>query len=150
MTFKIGNKVKILNNDHDPVHFYKIGSVVEVTAIQSNGDLSLKGNSATDGASNQTVNPKCVEKVEDMYEDGWILNDGKVTIPDDAQKSMHEGSVVAFRKRKPIVFNFGDKVKYDDGTIYIFIKNTEYGWCYGIKETSQCCTTLQLGKLTKV
>lgn len=122
--FKIGDKVKILNNSHNPVHFYKIGSVVEVTGVRSNGDLMLKGNRETDGASNQTVNPKCVEKVNDLYEDDWILNDGKVTIPDDAQKSMHEGSVVAFRKRKVIPLVFGDELTSGSCT-YKFIRYTD-------------------------
>lgn len=149
MTFKIGDKVKVLNNDHNPNHYLTIGSVAEVVKV-FHSCLSLKGEGRSPGSSTQSVNFACVQKVEDMFEDGWILNDGKVTIPDDAQKSMHEGSVVAFRKRKPVVFNFGDKVMYEDGTIYIFITNTQPGWCHGIKETSQCCTTLNLNKLTKV
>ena len=87
---------------------------------------------------------------DSIYEDQWHLSDGKVTIPDDADKLEKDGSVVAFRKRKAKPFEFGDKVKYADGTIYIFVRNTEHGWCYGIKETHQCCTTLQLDKLTKI
>lgn len=125
MTFKIGDKVKILNNSHDPVHYFRTGSIVEVKNIYSSGKLYLVGNLDTDGASRQTVNPKCVEKVEDdLYEDGWILNDGKVTIPDDAQKSMHEGSVVAFRKRKVIPLVFGDELTSGSST-YKFIRYTD-------------------------
>lgn len=133
--FKIGDKVKILNNGHDPVHYFRVGSIVEVKNIYSNGKLYLVGNLDTDGASTQIVDPKCVEKVEDdLYEDGWILNDGKVTIPDDAQKSMHEGSVVAFRKRKVKPFEFGDKVKYKDGNIYLVIGKDQPGLYRIIKE----------------
>ena len=127
MRFKIGDKVKILNNSHNPVHFYKIGSVVEVTGVRSNGDLMLKGNRETDGASNQTVNPKCAEKVEDMFEDEWHLNNGKVTIPDDAHKLMDNGSVVAFRKRKVKDLEFGDElVGRVSGRKYRFIRYTNH------------------------
>ena len=120
MTFKIGDKVKIMNRSHEPLHCYKIGSVVEVTGVTSNGDLMLKGNPKTDGASNQTVNPKCVG-IDGIFEDEWHLNNGKVTIPDDAHKLMDGGSVVAFRKRKPVVFKFGDRIKAGLNE-YIFVK----------------------------
>jgi hypothetical protein len=126
---------------------YKIGSVVEVTGVISNGDLMLKGNRETDGASTQTVNPKCVEKVDDLYEDGWILNDGKVTIPDDAQKSMHEGSVVAFRKRKVKDLEFGDElVGRITGTTYKFIRYTNHlkTHCDALNSENQIVTSQSL------
>lgn len=127
MTFKIGDKVKILNNDHEPRHCFKIGSIVEVTSIRSNGDIRLKGNIHTDGASNQTVSLKCVEKLDDLYEDEWHLNNGKVTIPDDAHKLMDGGSVVAFRKRKVKDLEFGDElVGRVSGTKYRFIRYTNH------------------------
>ena len=55
---------------------------------------------------------KVGDKVEgDFYEDQWYLNDGKVTIPDDADKLEKDGSVVAFRKRKVKPFEFGEKLR---------------------------------------
>ena len=64
------------------------------------------------------------EKVEEMkYEDQWHLNDGKVTIPDDADKLEKDGSVVAFRKRKEKDLEFGDELtNKESGKICKFIK----------------------------
>jgi hypothetical protein len=136
--FKVGDKVEVV----EAYDNYKVGEVGNITSINGiyyriNGDAC-------------GVLARHFKKVNDLYEDQWHLNDGKVTIPDDADKLEKDGSVVAFRKRKAKPFEFGDKVKYADGTIYIFVRNTEHGWCYGIKETHQCCTTLQLDKLTKI
>lgn len=50
-----------------------------------------------------------VEAVE--YENEWHLNNGKVEIPDDADKLEKDGSVVAFRKRKVKPFEFGEKLR---------------------------------------
>ena len=153
--YNVGDTVKVVKKTgYFGHHKLEIGKEYKIKQQYKNGSgkfgYRLENiDGSTDTLSNH-VGEDEIKKVEDTYEDGWILNDGKVTIPDDAQKSMHEGSVVAFRKRKPVVFNFGDKVMYEDGTIYIFITNTQPGWCHGIKETSQCCTTLNLNKLTKV
>lgn len=152
--FKVGAKVRITANTNGSRN--KVGDIGVITEKVTYLGPNLwvvevpgrKEENPHIGANTKESEMVLVE--DDLYEDGWILNDGKVTIPDDAQKSMHEGSVVAFRKRKPVVFNFGDKVMYEGGTIYIFIKNTQPGWCHGIKETRECCTTLQLSKLTKV
>ena len=55
---------------------------------------------------------KVGDKVEDnLYEDQWYLNDGKVEIPDDADKLEKDGSVVAFRYRKAKPFEFGEKLR---------------------------------------
>ena len=136
--FKIGDKVEVIKAYNN----YSVGDVGIITSINDvyyriYGD---KGGALAD----------FFKKVGDLYEDQWYLNDGKVEIPDDADKLEKDGSVVAFRKRKVKPFEFGDKVMYKDDTIYIFVRNTEHGWCYGIKETHQCCTTLQLDKLTKI
>mgnify|MGYP006372951061 CR=1 FL=1 len=48
---------------------------------------------------------------DSIYEDQWHLNDGKVEIPDDADKLEKDGSVVAFRKRKVKPFEFGEKLR---------------------------------------
>ena len=136
--FKVGDKVKVVKQYQK----YKLGEVGTITSIF---DSHYRINGGRYG-----VPAYYFKKVEDLYEDQWYLNDGKVEIPDDADKLEKDGSVVAFRKRKAKPFEFGDKVKYADGNIYIFVRNTENGWCYGIKETNQWCTTLQLGKLTKV
>lgn len=129
MAFKIGDKVKVLNNDHSPNHYMVIGSTAEVIGLYPSGyRLMLKGE-ITSASTSQSVNPLCVEKVSDMFEDQWHLNDGKVTIPDDADKLEKDGSVVAFRKRKPVVFSFGDYVRSygnSNSTQYIFIKYNEY------------------------
>ena len=137
--FKIGDKVEVVKEYGG----YEVGEVGTITSIK-NTYYRINGDE-------YGVLHHYFKKVEDnLYEDQWHLNDGKVTIPDDADKLEKDGSVVAFRKRKAKPFEFGDKVKYADGTIYIFVRNTEHGWCYGIKETHQCCTTLQLDKLTKI
>ena len=137
--FKIGDKVEVIKAYNN----YKVGEVGTITNINNCPLYRINGDGW--GAPDDFF-----KKVNDLYEDQWHLNDGKVTIPDDADKLEKDGSVVAFRKRKAKPFEFGDKVKYADGTIYIFVRNTEHGWCYGIKETHQCCTTLQLDKLTKI
>ena len=141
--FKIGDKVEVIKAYNN----YKVGEVGTITSIIADFDNCPLCRINGDGWG---APDDFFKKVNDLYEDQWHLNDGKVEIPDDADKLEKDGSVVAFRKRKATVFNFGDKVMYKGGTIYIFIRNTECGWCYGIKETHQCCTTLQLDKLTKV
>ena len=52
-----------------------------------------------------------VEKDMTVFEDQWHLNDGKVEIPDDADKLEKDGFVVAFRKRKAKPFEFGEKLR---------------------------------------
>lgn len=121
--FKIGDKVKVVNNDHNPNHYMVIDKVAEVVLVRDNGTLKLKGDTKHSYSDTQIVNPKCVQKVEDEFEAEWILNNGKVTIPDDAHKLMDGGSVVAFRKRKEKPLQFGDEVtgKYT-GNTYKFIR----------------------------
>ena len=145
--FKVGDKVKIIGNKNKSVNMVgDIGNIVE-KFTDDIWRVSVEGRKQNCNWTKE-CDMELVKTVE--YENEWYLNDGKVEIPGDADKLEKDGSVVAFRKRKVKPFEFGDKVKYADGTIYIFLRNTEYGLCYGIKETNQCCTTLQLGKLTKV
>lgn len=146
MTFKVGDKVKILNNDHSPCHFFKIGSVVEVTSIRGEGNLGLKGNPETDGASSQIVSTKCVG-IDGIFEDEWHLNNGKVTIPDDAHKLMDNGSVVAFRKRKVKDLEFGDElVGRITGTKYRFIRYTNHlkTHCDALNSSNEIATSQSL------
>ena len=145
--FKVGDKVKIIGNKNKSVNMVgDIGNIVE-KFTDDIWRVSVEGREQKCNWTKE-CDMELVKTVE--YENEWYLNDGKVEIPGDADKLEKDGSVVAFRKRKVKPFEFGDKVKYADGTIYIFVRNTEHGLCYGIKETNQCCTTLQLGKLTKV
>ena len=145
--FKVGDKVKIIGNKNKSVNMVgDIGNIVE-KFTDDIWRVSVEGRKQKCNWTKE-CDMELVKTVE--YEDQWHLNDGKVEIPGDADKLEKDGSVVAFRKRKVKPFEFGDKVKYADGTIYIFVRNTNHVQCYGIKETNQCCTTLQLSKLTKV
>ena len=103
--FKVGDKVEVI----EAYNNYEVGEVGTITSINEsyhfgtfyriNGD---KGGTTAD----------FFKKVEDsIYEDQWHLNDGKVTIPDDADKLEKDGSTVAFRKRKVKPFEFGEKLR---------------------------------------
>ena len=98
--FKIGDKVEVIKAYNN----YKVGEVGTITSINScplyriNGDVW--------GPTEDFF-----KKVNDLYEDQWHLNDGKVEIPDDADKLEKDGSVVAFRKRKFKPFEFGEKLR---------------------------------------
>ena len=127
MTFEVGDKVKVAKG----VTIKGAEEINTITSISHCGAFyRINGNIYGDSAS-------YFEKVEveDMYEDGWILNDGKVTIPDDAQKSMHEGSVVAFRKRKEVPLVFGDElIGVNSGNTYKFIRmNQDYYDVYNVR-----------------
>ena len=97
--FKIGDKVEVIKIYND----YKVGDVGTITS--TNG-IYYRINGDKDGAL-----ARCFKKVDDLYEDQWHLNDGKVEIPDDADKLEKDGSVVAFRKRKAKPFEFGEKLR---------------------------------------
>lgn len=109
--YKIGDKVVILNNDHSPHHYVRIGSVAEVVGVEKT--LIVKGD-IKNGASSQYISYSSVRKVEEVFEDQWHLNDGKTPIPDDADKLEKDGSVVAYRKRKQEPLKFGDMVTVED------------------------------------
>ena len=121
--FEVGDKVEVVKK-YDS---YKVGEVGNITSINSiyyriNGD---RGGAPADH----------FKKVEDnLYEDQWHLNDGKVEIPGDADKLEKNGSVVAFRKRKAKPFEFGDKVKHKNGDIYLVVGKDQPGLYRVIKE----------------
>ena len=98
--FKVGDKVEVVKA-YDK---YKVGEVGIITSINH---AYCRINGDTWGARGHYF-----KKVEDIiYEDQWHLNDGKVEIPYDADKLEKDGSVVAFRKRKTELFEFGEKLR---------------------------------------
>ena len=98
--FKIGDKVEVVEKYNE----YKVGEVGIITSINH---AYCRINGDTWGARGHYF-----KKVEDIiYEDQWHLNDGKVEIPYDADKLEKDGSVVAFRKRKTELFEFGEKLR---------------------------------------
>ena len=98
--FKIGDKVEVIKAYNN----YKVGEVGTITSINSCPLYRING----DGWG---PTEDFFKKVNDLYEDQWHLNDGKVEIPDDADKLEKDGSVVAFRKRKVKPFEFGEKLR---------------------------------------
>ena len=98
--FKIGDKVEVVKEYNG----YEVGEVGTITSIK-NTYYRINGDE-------YGVLHHYFKKVEDnLYEDQWHLNDGKVTIPDDADKLEKDGSTVAFRKRKVKPFEFGEKLR---------------------------------------
>ena len=115
--FKIGDKVEVVEKYNE----YKVGEVGIITSINH---TYYRINGDTWGAPGHYF-----KKVEDIiYEDQWHLNDGKVEIPDDADKLEKDGSVVAFRKRISPKYKFGDiLIGKCTGTEYRFIKYNNTG-----------------------
>ena len=137
--FKIGDKVEVVKKYDD----HKVGELGNITSINC---IYYRINGDKDGASADFF-----KKLGDsLYEDQWHLNDGKVEIPDDADKLEKDGSVVAFRKRKVKPFEFGDKVKYKDGNIYLVIGKDQPGLYRVIKEGYIYSVTVFEGNLTAV
>ena len=102
--FKAGDKVKCVESKYS---IYEVGKVYTLedwySSDKTRQSLVITGN--WNGSS------AIWEKVEDMFEDQWHLNDGKVEIPGDADKLEKDGSVVAFRYRKAKPFEFGEKLR---------------------------------------
>lgn len=154
MKFKIGDKVKIIGNSNGSRN--KIGDIGTITKKSTHGDCwevevpGRKQEMPCTGAFTKELDMEKVEGVE--YEDQWHLNDGKVTIPDDADKLEKDGSVVAFRKRKLPVFKFGDKVvSYTSGKTYVVVrKNTHSDWYKLIGENDDSVISVIASSLTKV
>ena len=96
--FKIGDKVEVIKAYNN----YKVGEVGTITSINNCPLYRINGDGW--GAPDDFF-----KKVNDLYEDQWHLNDGKVEIPDDADKLEKDGSVVSFRKRKDL--EFGEKLR---------------------------------------
>ena len=102
--FKVGDKVEVI----EKYDIYKVGDVGTITSINKLSDAGIfyRINGDRWGAPANHF-----KKVGDLYENQWHLNDGKVEIPDDADKLEKDGSVVAFRKRKVKPFEFGEKLR---------------------------------------
>ena len=136
--FKIGDKVEVIERYDN----YSVGDVGIITSI--NG-VYYRINGDKGGA-----HAEFFKKVEgDLYEDQWYLNDGKVTIPYDADKLEKNGSVVAFRKRKVKDLEFGDELfGCITGTEYRFIRYTNYlkTHCDALNSENMIATNQKLGE----
>ena len=111
--FKIGDKVKVIKrNGHFGAHGLDIGGVYMIVGEFRQDGFNLKSVGQAKNSSANYVHEKEIEMyLEPGFEDQWHLNDGKVEIPDDADKLEKDGSVVAFRKRKVKPFEFGEKLR---------------------------------------
>ena len=111
--FKIGDKVKVIKrNGHFGYHGLEIGGTYEISHKHGENGFLLKSIGSGNYPAKNYVHKEEIELYqEDMFEDQWHLNDGKVEIPDDADKLEKDGSVVAFRKRKVKPFEFGEKLR---------------------------------------
>ena len=107
--FKVGDKVKVTERSgfFGP-HGLEIGKVYEISEEYLSNGFRLKAGSNIQNFVHEGEIELCKENV---FEDQWYLNDGKVEIPDDADKLEKDGSVVAFRKRKVKPFEFGEKLR---------------------------------------
>lgn len=114
--FHVGEKVEVAQSI--PHARLGVGDFATITSISPCGKYyRVNGHSSGDPA-------RFFKKItDDLFEDEWHLNDGKVTIPDDADKLEKDGSVVAFRKRKVKGLEFGDiLIGGVTGSKYRFIK----------------------------
>lgn len=148
--FKIGDKVRITGNTNcSPNMVGDIGVITDkhTSSLHNCWKVSVKGRMQY-GNWTREYDMELVETVE--YENEWHLNDGKVEIPDDADKLEKDGSVVAFRKRKVKPFEFGDKVKHKNGGIYLVVGKDQPGLYRIIQENSIYSLTAFEGNLTKV
>ena len=135
--FKIGDKVEVIKAYNN----YKVGEVGTITSIR-NTYYRINGDE-------YGVLPYYLKKVNDLYEDQWHLNDGKVEIPDDADKLEKDGSVVAFRKRKVKDLEFGDELfGCLTGTKYRFIRYSNYlkTHCDALDSENMIATNQKLGE----
>ena len=117
MKFKVGDKVKILKNTSASVN--KVGDVGIVTEIKGLYPKVTVAGRENSGNMHYNCDLELILEVE--YEDQWHLNDGKIEIPEDADKLEKDGSVVAFRKRKEKDLEFGDELKDHYGQTFKFI-----------------------------
>ena len=145
--FKIGDKVKIVENKSDSTN--KIGDIGIITKIWRKCEYKVTVAHREDSANwHKESDLELYTEME--YEDQWHLNDGKVTIPDDADKLEKDGSVVAFRKRKPPEFKFGDMVKTKSGNICIVVGKDQEGLYRVICENMVHSVTIFTDSLTKI
>ena len=150
--FKIGDKVRVIKcTGHFGSHGLEIGGIYKISDKHGENGFMLKPGGSSKHSSKNYVHRDEIELcTEGMFEDQWHLNDGKVEIPDDADKLEKDGSVVAFRKRKVKPFEFGDKVKHKDGNIYLVISKDKPGWYRIIKEGYISSVTAFKGNLTAI
>ena len=141
--FEVGDKVEVVKR----YNVYKVGKVGTITSIRELNDDTIyyRINDDRCGAPSYYF-----KKVEDsLYEDQWHLNDGKVEIPDDADKLEKDGSVVAFRKRKVKDLEFGDELfGCVTGTRYRFIRYSNYlkTHCDALNSENMIATNQKLGE----
>ena len=140
--FKVGDKVEVI----EAYNNYKVGNTGTITSINESYHFGTfyRINGDKGGAPDDFF-----KKVNDLYEDQWHLNDGKVEIPDDADKLEKDGSVVAFRKRKVKDLEFGDElVGCITGTKYRFIRYTNYlkTHCDALNFENMIATNQKLGE----
>ena len=128
--FKIGDKVRVIKcTGHFGSHGLEIGGIYKISDKHGENGFMLKPGGSSKHSSKNYVHRDEIELcTEGMFEDQWHLNDGKVEIPDDADKLEKDGSVVAFRKRKVKVLEFGDiLIGKCTETEYRFIKYDNTG-----------------------
>ena len=141
--FKIVDKVEVI----EKYSIYEVGDVGTITSIKklSNTGIFYRIDGDERGAATHYF-----KKVEgSVYEDQWHLNDGKVTIPDDADKLEKNGFVVAFRKRKVKELEFGDELfGCVTGTKYRFIRYTNClkTHCDALNSENMITTNQKLGE----
>ena len=111
--FKVGDKVRVIKRTgHFGLHGLEIGGIYKIFTKYSENGFKLKAVGSSKNSSANFVEADEIEIYkESEFEDQWHLNDGKVEIPDDADKLEKDGSVVAFRKRKVKPFEFGDRLR---------------------------------------
>ena len=137
--FKPGDTVKCVKSEYSKL--YEVGKTYKL----------IKEKSCTIIPGGWTGFSAEWEKVEELeYEDHWHLNDGKVTIPDDADKLEKDGSIVAFRKRKQPEFKFGDMVKHKNGYTYVVVSKDQEGVHRIISENLLHSVTAFTDNLTKI
>lgn len=147
MTFKIGDKVKIVENKYSSNN--KVGDIGTITEARNKGSFKVYVANRVDYYNwHKESDLELYEKVE--FEDQWHLNDGKIIIPVDADKLEKDGSVVAFRKRKQPEFKFGDMVKHKNGITYIVVGKNQDGLARIIHENSVSSITAFTDNLTKI
>ena len=141
--FKVGDKVKVIK----AYDGHKVGEVGTITSI---GEFTNNTNYHRINDDRWGAPEYFFKKVEGgLYEDQWHLNDGKVTIPHDADKLEKDGSVVAFRKRKVKDLEFGDELfGCITGTKYRFIRYSNYlkTHCDALNSENMIATNQKLGE----
>ena len=150
--FKIGDKVKVIRRTgYFGPHGLNIGGVYEIGETYLSNGYRLKAVGSSKSNAANFVHEEEIEMYEQKsdFEDQWHLNDGKVEIPDDADKLEKDGSVVAFRKRKVKDLEFGDELfSCFTGTEYRFIRYTNYlkTHCDALNSENMIATNQKLGE----